>query len=147
MTMIDEEGNEVVWNDLPQILDEWKYYSLTGCVKEPDSNEDHIPSCFVINSKQIIDDKTRRIDAWYWDPNKNNLAKEIEESVGGDITEIVRLGDLVVKDGIIVGIILKSLFGEDKVCLPGQKMTTYWSSDDDGVGSTDRDDTCCLICV
>ena len=100
MTMIDEEGNEVVWNDLPQILDEWKYYSLTGCVKEPDSNEDHIPSCFVINSKQIIDDKTRRIDAWYWDPNKNNLAKEIEESVGGDITEIVRLGDLVVKDGI-----------------------------------------------
>ncbi len=54
---------------------------------------------------------------------------------------------LVVKDGIIVGIILKSLFGEDKVCLPGQKMTTYWSSDDDGVGSTDRDDTCCLICV
>ena len=39
---------------------------------------------------------------------------------------------LVVKDGIIVGIILKSLFGEDKVCLPGQKMTTYWSSDDDG---------------
>ena len=100
MIMIDEEGNEVVWNDLPQILDEWKYYSLTGCVKEPDSNEDHIPSCFVINSKQIIDDKTRRIDAWYWDPNKNNLAKEIEESVGGDITEIVRLGDLVVKDGI-----------------------------------------------
>ena len=54
---------------------------------------------------------------------------------------------LVVKDGIIVGIILKSLFGEDKVCLPGQKMTTYWSSDGDGVGSTDRDDTCCLICV
>lgn len=54
---------------------------------------------------------------------------------------------LVVKDGIIVGIILKSLFGEDKVCLPGQKMTTYWSSDDGGVGSTDRDDTCCLICV
>ena len=54
---------------------------------------------------------------------------------------------LVVKDGIIVGIILKSLFGEDKVCLPGQKMTTYWSSDDDVVGSTDRDDTCCLICV
>ena len=54
---------------------------------------------------------------------------------------------LVVKDGIIVGIILKSLFGEDKVCLPGQKMTTYWSSDDDGVGSPERADTCCLICV
>ncbi|HAE52093.1 MAG TPA: hypothetical protein DCG30_02415 [Ruminococcus sp.] len=54
---------------------------------------------------------------------------------------------LVVKDGIIVGVIFKSMIGEDKVCLPGQKMMTYWSSGGDGTGSTDRDDTCCLICV
>ena len=100
MTMVDDAGNEVVWNDLPQILEQWKCYALTGSVKETGSDEDHAPSCFVIDSKQILDDKTRRIDAWYWDPNKNNLAKEIEESVGGDIAEIVRLGDLVVKDGI-----------------------------------------------
>ncbi|MBQ3756226.1 MAG: N-6 DNA methylase [Oscillospiraceae bacterium] len=101
MTMVDEAGNEVVWNDLPQVLDQWKSYALTGNVKDThDDNDDHAPSCFVIDSKQILDDKTRRIDAWYWDPNKNNLAKEIEESVGGDISEIVRLGDLVVKDGI-----------------------------------------------
>lgn len=101
MTMVDEAGNEVVWNDLPQVLDQWKSYALTGNVKDThDDNDDHAPSCFVIDSKQVLDDKTRRIDAWYWDPNKNNLAKEIEESVGGDISEIVRLGDLVVKDGI-----------------------------------------------
>ena len=54
---------------------------------------------------------------------------------------------LVVKDEIIVGVILKTILGEDRVCLPGHKTTTYWTSDDDGVGSTYRDDTCCLICV
>ena len=45
-------------------------------------------------------DSSKRIDAWYWDPNKNNLAKEIEESVGEEVIEIVRLGDLVVEHGI-----------------------------------------------
>ena len=54
----------------------------------------------MIDSKKILEDPTRRIDAWYWDPNKNNIAKEIEESVGADIKEIVRLGDLVVPHGI-----------------------------------------------
>lgn len=48
----------------------------------------------------FINDSARRIDAWYWDPNKNNIAKEIEESVGDEIKEIVRLGDLVVDNGI-----------------------------------------------
>lgn len=47
-----------------------------------------------------MQDSARRIDAWYWDPNKNNIAKQIEESVGDDIKEIVRLGDLVVDHGI-----------------------------------------------
>lgn len=47
-----------------------------------------------------MEDSSKRIDAWYWDPNKNDLAKEIEESVGEEVTEIVRLGDLVVEHGI-----------------------------------------------
>lgn len=58
------------------------------------------PSCFIINAKDILSDPTRRIDAWYWDPNKNNTAKKIEESVGTEIKEIVRLGDLVIDHGI-----------------------------------------------
>jgi len=61
---------------------------------------EHVPSCFVIESAQILKDQSRRIDAWYWDTNKNNLAKSIEESVGNDVQEIVRLGDLVVEHGI-----------------------------------------------
>lgn len=48
-----------------------------------------------------MDDPLLRLDAWYWDPNKNELAKKIEDSVGKNgIREIVRLGDLTVEGGI-----------------------------------------------
>lgn len=83
---------------MPEIYEQWKNYLLYGTVEKKEG--EHAPSCFVINSKQIIEDASRRIDAWYWDPNKNNLAKELEESIGEDVTEIVRLGDLVVEHGI-----------------------------------------------
>ncbi|HBI62407.1 MAG TPA: hypothetical protein DDY31_14540 [Lachnospiraceae bacterium] len=98
MNLLDEDGKEVIWNDLPQIYDQWKRFLLSGTVAELDG--EHVPSCFIVNSTQIIADATRRIDAWYWDPNKNNLAKELEESIGEEVTEIVRLGDLVVEHGI-----------------------------------------------
>ncbi len=99
LNLTDEQGNLVVWNDLPEILKQWKSYELNGSIDEETSSE-HTPSCFIINSKQILDDPSRRIDAWYWDPNKNNLANEIEESVGEHVKEIARLGDLVVEHGI-----------------------------------------------
>lgn len=100
MNLLDENGREVIWNDLPLIYEQYKYYEQYGYVKEFKSKNDHYPSCFVVDYQQILDDSMRRIDAWYWDPNKNNLAKEIEESVGDDVIEIVRLGDLVVEHGI-----------------------------------------------
>ena len=99
MNQVDENGAAVIWNDLPIILKYWKEYATTGSIRSNESSENE-PSCFVIDSKKILEDPTRRIDAWYWDPNKNNIAKEIEESVGEDIKEIVRLGDLVVPHGI-----------------------------------------------
>lgn len=98
MNLINDDGKEVIWNDLPQIYEQWKEYTLSGTVKE--MTGEHVPSCFVMNAKQILSDATRRIDAWYWDPNKNNLAKALEEAIGEEITEIVRLGDLVVEHGI-----------------------------------------------
>lgn len=96
--LLDDNGNQIIWNDLPQILDQYKKY-LRG-EELIAQGEEHVPSCFVVQAKDIFDDKTRRIDAWYWDPNKNNVAKKIEESVGEDIKEIVRLGDLVEEHGI-----------------------------------------------
>lgn len=90
----DASGNNVVWNDLPAIYEQWSKYISSGQV------DSSIPSCFVTNSKTILDDTTSRIDAWYWDPNKNDFAKKLEEAVGEEIVEIVRLGDLVSEHGI-----------------------------------------------
>lgn len=41
MTMVDEAGNEVVWNDLPQIFEQWKRYALTGNVKDIQCGLEH----------------------------------------------------------------------------------------------------------
>lgn len=94
LNQVDEIGNSIIWNDLPEILEQWKQFINTGGTKL------NSPSCFVVNAEQIFNDQTRRIDAWYWDPNKNSIAKEIEEAVGTEVTEIVGLGNLVVEHGI-----------------------------------------------
>ena len=49
---------------------------------------------------------------------------------------------LVVKDGLLVGVLFKF-----KACLPGQTVCVYSGSDDDGPGSSSRDDYATLICV
>ena len=95
--LFNENGNRVIWNDLPEILEQYKNYEKSGNI---DSDKNHQPSCFIMNSSDILKDQTRRIDAWYWDPNKNNIAKEIEESASNEVKEIMRLGDLVVEHGI-----------------------------------------------
>ncbi|MCL2014129.1 MAG: hypothetical protein FWG69_03990, partial [Oscillospiraceae bacterium] len=90
----DANGNSVVWNDLPEIYKEWQSFT------SGDQINSSIPSCFIVSANDIINDSSNRIDAWYWDPNKNDIAKKLEEAVGEEITEIVRLGDLVVEHGI-----------------------------------------------
>lgn len=90
----DDNGNPIIWNDLPDILKEYKRFQMGAKVESLN------PSCFVINSKNIRYDRTVRIDAWYWDPNKNDLAKKLMDYSSEDITEIVNLGDLVVENGI-----------------------------------------------
>lgn len=100
MNLKDEQNNPVIWNDLPKIYSRWKEYARTGTISASGKDESGTPSCFVVNSSKILNDPSRRIDAWYWDPDKNNLAKSIEELAGDDVREIVRLGDLVVDHGI-----------------------------------------------
>ena len=95
--LLDDNNEKVIWNDLPEILAKYKEYEKRGSISDTQNGG---PSCFVIDSQEILSDPARRIDAWYWDPNKNNIAKQLEESVGDEIKEIVRLGDLVVDNGI-----------------------------------------------
>ncbi len=92
--VLDEEGNPIIWNDLPKIKEQWDRYQQGN---KPNSIT---PSCFVVNAKSLRDDPSCRIDAWYWDPNKNDLAKSLMDYTGSDIAEIVNLGDLVVNRGI-----------------------------------------------
>ena len=90
----DSDGRLIVWNDLPEIYEQWVTFFSSGGIASKN------PSCFVVNSSEILADSTLRIDAWYWDPNKNDFAKNLEEAIGEEVIEIVRLGDLVTEHGI-----------------------------------------------
>jgi type I restriction-modification system DNA methylase subunit len=92
--VLNNENNPIIWNDLPEIKEQWELFK-SG--KKPNLIT---PSCFVVNSKQLRNDPSCRIDAWYWDPNKNDLAKSLMDYSGNEIKEIVNLGDLVVDRGI-----------------------------------------------
>ena len=113
--LLDDNNEKVIWNDLPEILAKYKEYEKRGSISDTQNGG---PSCFVIDSQEILSDPARRIDAWYWDPNKNNIAKQLEESVGDEIKEIVRLGDLVVDNGIFY---------------PGRHKRNYVESGDNSV--------------
>lgn len=56
---------------------------------------------------------------------------------------------LVVKDGLLVGVLIRSCwkFLGDAVCLPYGRVCTYYASDNEGSGTNDREDYACLICV
>lgn len=54
---------------------------------------------------------------------------------------------LVVKDGLLVGVLIRPFWGEDRVCLPYKGVCTYYASDNDGSGTSEREDYSYLICV
>lgn len=54
---------------------------------------------------------------------------------------------LIVKDGVIVGVLIKSWRGREEPCLPNRCVCTYWASDNEGSGTNDREDYAYLICV
>jgi len=94
LEVLDSRGEPQLWNDLPLILEAWQEYLRSGTVQVSD------PSSFVLYSSKITKDPLNRLDAWFWDPNKNDVAKLIEDSVGHDVRELARLGDLVEEGGI-----------------------------------------------
>lgn len=54
---------------------------------------------------------------------------------------------LVVKDDLLVGGLIRPFWGEDQVCLPYKRVCTYYASDNDGSGTSEREDYAYLICV
>lgn len=116
----DEQGNvvkdaetdaPVIYNDLPNILEQWNNY-LNGLPVHSSS-----PSCFVINVSQIRNDKLLRMDAWYHDPNKNDIAKQLETAIGEEIIDLDRLEDLSI-DIFYPGRHKRNYVSESKDSLP-----------------------------
>lgn len=97
--LVDEDGGLIVWNDLPYIFEQYKRY-INGDEIDKESGKNGNPSCFIINKEEILKDPTLRIDAWYWDPAKNDLAKKLMDLSNEEIKEVTNLGDLVVDRGI-----------------------------------------------
>ena len=61
-----------------------------------------------------------------------------------------RFRGLVVKDGIVVGVLIKAWSSEKNEsvpCLPYGRVCTYYASDNEGSGYNDRIDYAYLICV
>ncbi len=56
---------------------------------------------------------------------------------------------LIVKEGIIVGVMIQTWFSSKKEvpCLPNKKVCTYSASETDGASESERDDFIELICV
>ena len=90
----DKNNNPIIWNDLPEIYEQWELF------KNGQEFSSSAPSCFVIQSDQLKEDSSCRIDAWYWDPNKNDLAKSLMDQDSEDILEIVNLGELAIDRGV-----------------------------------------------
>lgn len=97
--LLDEHGAKIVWNDLPYILKQYENFCNGNPIDEMSGKEGN-PSCFCVERDAIIADESRRLDAWYWDPSKNDLAKKLMEISNDDIAEVVNLGDVVIEHGI-----------------------------------------------
>lgn len=54
---------------------------------------------------------------------------------------------VIVRDGLVVGVLLNNDCGRDCPCLPGECVCTYYASDNDGAGYKERMDYKWLLCV
>ena len=97
--LLNEFGEKQIWNDLPYILEQYNNF-LKGYDIDEESGINGNPSCFIVQKDDILKDVSLRIDAWYWDPAKNDLAKKLMDLSNEDIKEVSSLGSLVVEGGI-----------------------------------------------
>lgn len=62
------------------------------------------------------------------------------------VTNLSEFRGLIVEDGIIEGILVKTMWREIPMG-PYDTVCTYYASDDNGSGSKDREDTVTLLCL
>ena len=54
---------------------------------------------------------------------------------------------LIVKDGILVGVMMCNDYGRDEPCFAEDRVCTYYADDNNGAGSKTRIDYTYLVCV
>lgn len=54
---------------------------------------------------------------------------------------------LIVKDGILVGVMMVNDYGSQESCLPGERVCTWYADDNNGSGSKSTIEYTWLVCV
>ncbi len=91
MPIKDADGVALVLDDTPEITDSYKQFKSTGSVS------DTAPGTFTVPVSDIFAQEGKRLDAWFYDPGKNDVVKRIwDVAASGDgYDEVLPLSDLV----------------------------------------------------
>ena len=84
---IDDDGRPIPLDDLPRVANAYREYSTNG-FKPP---KDRIGFC--VNIQDILNEQGLRLDAWYYDPTKNDVVKKVWDLDGRQTKD----GPIVVK--------------------------------------------------
>jgi type I restriction enzyme M protein len=89
--LYDENNNPIVLDDMPKIATSYEKYL------NQESFSSKEPSIFSIKLSDILNQPRHRIDAWFHDPNKNEVVKKIwdlDGAMNGQI-EVKTIGQLI----------------------------------------------------
>jgi len=93
--LFDTSNNPIVRDDLPEVLSAYQRHSKVQPLT------DYRPSVFSVSLADIKKQARQRLDAWYYDPSKNDIVKHIwglEGATDGQI-EVRPIRDLIANDG------------------------------------------------
>ena len=88
-----------------------------------------------------------RVDSSVSDSSYGELDSERSWKTVYELENCRDLRELVEKDGLLAGVVLLSWRGKEEVCLPGHSVRVSSTVEDDGTGSSSRNDDAYLICV
>lgn len=109
-TVYDEDGNPILLNELPNISDGYARYKNEEDLEDPNWSPE-VP-CFTTDLSEILDQDESRLDASYYDPETNEIAKKIQDlETESSSIKIERLAELVDND--------------DSVFYPGRHKRNY----------------------
>ncbi|MBK1667653.1 hypothetical protein CKO28_06350 [Rhodovibrio sodomensis] len=89
----DANNNEIVLDDLPDILDAYREYTNGA---DPNACFD---GAFRVNFSRIRNQPGSRIDAWFYDPSKNEVVKQVWDLAAQEGVAVKTIGELIEHPG------------------------------------------------